>query len=229
MTMNGDTRGYLFHPSGGLIYQIRALRYSGKYWKNHIAHVEKFLNRWAPPKTSLLLVGPSAGYSLPLSWLSQFKSITAVEPDPMARLLFERRFSFPGGFNFKWEKNKFDFSLPRKEEVILFSNVLGQIDLEDELLAADAIKKLCEGKSWASYHDVLSGKDFRWSSSGEGTEKRTLDSLKQGVEAVGESEIELNAHAVYDFFKADPSLHFEYWEWQITQQQTQVIEGVFKR
>ncbi|NDG85242.1 MAG: hypothetical protein EBX52_09445, partial [Proteobacteria bacterium] len=70
--------------SGGVFYHLRALRYRKAYWDQHHNGVRKFLEEWNPASKKLLLVGPSAGYSLPSDWLARFDSIEAFEPDPVA-------------------------------------------------------------------------------------------------------------------------------------------------
>ena len=219
--------GNLLDPSGGLIYHLRALVFGRHYWRTHKKNVAQFLNQWAPPKTSLLLVGCSAGYSLSREWLLSFESITAIEPDPLARLLFEKRFDLTSNFKFKWIKNRLQLDHDYPEAVVLFCNVLGQIEFNDEVKFSEALTRFCSKKQWASFHDVLSGKNYRWHPQGHSHEKRSLMELKLGI-TLEKGELELAAHAAYDFFKEVPNLQFDYWEWRITPSQTQIIEAIFK-
>lgn len=81
-------------PSGGLTYHLRALRWRRRLWTPFRAQVAAWLAAWQPPCSELLLLGPSAGYTLDPAFLSRFAAIHAVEPDPLAHWLLRRR--FPG-------------------------------------------------------------------------------------------------------------------------------------
>lgn len=227
----------LISHSGGLKYHARSVRYLKTLWASHRFHVESFLEKWNPPRAHLLLIGPSGGYSLPKAWLKKFDQITAIEPDPIARKIFEIRF----GIRPHWIKSPLDFHLAFSSEFekrvsdassILFCNLLGQLEIQDEVLFKASLRKIYDGKAWASYHDVLSGSGFRFELPPELNtlaRKLSLEELKQGIDPIGPSStIELNAHPAYDLFTTDQSALFQYWEWTLTPNQTQVIEGVIR-
>jgi hypothetical protein len=111
---------------------------------------------WTPPAAHLVLVGPSAGYFLAPAFLARFARITALEPDPLARWLFRRRFP----------RQPMDWAgalespllLPRRypHAAYLFCNLLGQALQGDQ---SDWLSKLAgglAGKPWASFHEVVS-------------------------------------------------------------------------
>lgn len=163
------------NPAGGLYYHWRALRYGPRLWTEYLQNTAQWLESWSPPEPGLILIGPSAGYSLPKEWLGKFKSIMALEIDPVARALFSHRHKLD---NLTWVKeNKLPLQAngycwePLHEllksypdHAILFSNLLGQLCLFAETdKQADSIpqsllslRTYLKGCNWASFHDRLS-------------------------------------------------------------------------
>lgn len=174
--------GKLLPPSGGLFYHYLAFRFSRTLWQPFRQDVARWLNSWNPVADQLILFGSSAGYSLPEAFINKFKRIVAVEPDPIARLLFRKRFPLAkvefendrdllapipkdySGSSSKLAVDRLNEFLSRHPNAaILFSNVLGQLPLEfphlsDEIFASHlvAVRSVLKGREWASYHDVLS-------------------------------------------------------------------------
>jgi hypothetical protein len=229
----------LFHHSGGAIYHWRALKNVRKLWSPHREQTRAFLDEWNPKSESITLIGPSGGYSLPKAWLKKFKSITAFEPDPIARKIFEWR----TGTKPHWIKTPFRFEDLRNgsltlspKSAVLFCNLLGQLDFDEEagLLAQEELCKLTESHELASYHDVLSGNDFRfeWTSPMDGDEpirvKYEMEALDGYFNAnEGITELDLHVHPAAFLFQDQDLFRYQYWEWQITKKQTQVIEGAY--
>ncbi|MGL4407279.1 MAG: hypothetical protein ACRCTU_02685, partial [Zoogloea sp.] len=56
--------------SGGLVYHLRAWR-ARRQWAAFHAQVAAWLAAWMPERHRLVLVGPSAGYALPLGFLAR--------------------------------------------------------------------------------------------------------------------------------------------------------------
>lgn len=149
------------HDSGGLVWHARALRWRKSLWSPFGSVVAQWLTRWQPPLEDLLIIGPSAGYTLTADWLRRWRTVSACEPDPLARWLLPRRMRRSIRFE------RLDFfaaygpqqlarAFPR--HAILFSNVLGQCAPRDAG-AADWYQELHEALQahhWASYHDVAS-------------------------------------------------------------------------
>ncbi len=157
----GGLRPSLTDASGGLTYHWRALRYRGNLWKPFCAQVERWLLDWQPPQEKLLIVGPSAGYSLPARFLSRFAQVTILEPDPLARQLLARRFpalDFVYGSLDCMGSAEAPASLAAEypDSAILFSNVIGQCLDGLPRTWASALQIALAGHSWASYHDVIS-------------------------------------------------------------------------
>jgi hypothetical protein len=172
----------LFRPSGGGVYHLRSLRRQA-LWKPFRQQLNHWLSEWLneilashlnPRPESLILIGPSGGYTLETEWLNRFSSISAYDIDPLAPWFFRRRHPAVA------EKTKFHrldvfwaggrLSLSALGSVlnqypssaILFSNVLGQVPLEHPVAEDEwrsYLKTLSEklrSRSWASYHDLYS-------------------------------------------------------------------------
>jgi hypothetical protein len=147
---------YLLHPSGGLGYHLRAWRHADGLWRSFRRTVAGWLADWAPPTDHLVLIGPSAGYSLDDAFLARFSRITALEPDPLARWLFRRRFP---GTRIDWAGALDDpAQLPRRhpDAAYLFCNLLGQTLQGSRTGWAATITDALAGQHWASYHEIVS-------------------------------------------------------------------------
>ncbi len=157
---------YLFHPSGGLLYHLRAWRWRRTLWAQFHAEVRAWLSAWRPKSPHLVLIGPSGGYALCAEFLARFTRISVLEPDPLARWLLRRRFpSAP----LHWEvggtlarTGGFDrLAAAYPDAALLFCNLLGQ-ELQGQ--AADfnrgawlaELEQALRGRSWASWHDLVS-------------------------------------------------------------------------
>ena len=97
-------RTHFADASGGLGYHLRALRFRHSLWAPYIATVQRWLHDWRPPTDTLVVVGPSAGYALDAAFLARFRSVRALEPDPLARTLLRRRFA-----QIAWHFDRLDY------------------------------------------------------------------------------------------------------------------------
>ena len=220
--------------SGGLFYHLRALRFRQLFWDQHREGVRKFLSEWNPQSKKLVLIGPSGGYSFPDGWFSKFESITAFEPDFMARIIFEKRHSIQP----KWIKTGFpfqDFSalkeIPMQGSAILFCNILGQISIRNPSRFQSMMVHHLAGREWASYHDALSGEGIEFD----------LEDLRPGRASSHEMEkwiyvknpkireVSVNSHPAPDLFRGIEGLEFRYWQWRILPHFTHLIEGVYPK
>jgi hypothetical protein len=150
---------HLLDASGGLGYHLRALG-GRRRWAPFIGEVAGWLQAWQPPRDELVVVGPSAGYTLDAAFLARFRRITALEPDPLARYLLGRRFP---AFAFDDLDCLMDAEGPARlaarfpRSAILFANVLGQVrDAAAMPALAAALRAALAEHRWASYHDLLS-------------------------------------------------------------------------
>lgn len=160
--MSAALRNRWNDPSGGLGYHWRAWRYRTRLWQPFHARVAQWLAAWQPPGRRLALVGPSAGYALPATFLARFDACLILEPDPLARWLLKRRigatrgtferidvFGDPDGLNALVER--------AGDAAILFCNVIGQALDADSAPAWRARQQAALARHhWASWHDCFS-------------------------------------------------------------------------
>lgn len=156
-------RDHLTDPSGGLAYHWLAWRRRAA-WQPFHGWIRARLDAWRPDSETLVLVGPSGGYALERSFLSRWRRITVLEPDPLARGLLRRRFAqLPIRF-----LSLDALALPHgpaalaaqfPDAALLFCNVLGQIGDADEVAQRGAaLRCALAAHAWASWHDVLSSR-----------------------------------------------------------------------
>ena len=151
--------------TGGPVWHARALVRRPTIWKNFRRDIQSWLDEWNPRARELLLIGPSAGWCLPESSLQRFSIVHAMDPDPLASVLF--RFMHPHLRLGEWHRGDFfihgvDFLARHPDAAVLFCNMLGQrryvirdiTQVERELLD---VKTIVRGREWASFHDLLSG------------------------------------------------------------------------
>lgn len=217
----GMSRDYLIHPSGSLIYHWRAWRYRNKLWHPFRDQVSAWLAQWQPTPRHLVLIGPSAGYTLNPSFLCRFQRISALEPDRLARHLLTRR--FPGiHFDFHpalYRPEMLLASFP--EAAYLFCNLLGQTWTDiDPSLWRPALEATLTGRAWASYHDIVS--------TGRRPEARgniDLSTMEPMDELLGRfwtrGDLIVDDHGTYGMFADLPR---RYALWQLTPKRVHLIE-----
>jgi hypothetical protein len=221
----------LFNPAGGLSYHLKALRYY-RNWTNFRSDLQRWLEGWGISKEEIFLIGPSAGYTLPPPWLNTFKSRTAIEPDPIARLAFSQRFGKTNWLTTKWFKVDYAslsgfFSLKEFEKLchehpkapFLFCNILGQLpvlyrnEVRNNPTAFESWKRdfaeLLRERTFASYHDIFSS-------------DRDFVLLGSDREWAGGSNIV--DHQTSDLFSSFSDRC--YFKWPLTPQKYHLIEGV---
>lgn len=152
----------LWRPSGGLAWHWRAWRGAQRHRPFRLA-VESWLAGWSPPCARLILVGPSAGWTLPGAWLSQFQEILAIDLDPLARWFFALNHPVRRT-ELRWLRGDLVTELPRHlrawpDAAVLFCNVLGQlaVEREDHELVLAELPRILRRHHWASFHDCYTG------------------------------------------------------------------------
>ena len=159
--------------TGGLGWHLKAWRYRQRLWAGYLEQTHAFLKDWSEQSLEpagvkrLIIVGASAGWSLPASWVQSFDELVLIDPDPVAPWLFSRNHSKPAGQHREWIRKDFRQVLPGllaspKPTAVLFNNLLGQLRLTSkDLEATEAqlgdLKTQLAGVHWASFHDRLSG------------------------------------------------------------------------
>ncbi len=161
----------LVSPAGGLIYHGRALRHRNGLWAPFRTQLARWLEHWIPkPSGRLVLVGPSAGHTLPWQWLGKFDELFIVEPDPLARAWLAMRARRAGtALHFiqgeSWLTGSATDLTAMTTQMqklhcppLLFTNVLGQLALLRETFHDDkpwrrAFNDAIAPLPWASFHD----------------------------------------------------------------------------
>jgi len=241
----------LLNPAGGLRYHFRALRYRNRQWKPFRWAIGEWLLGWQPREANLLLVGPSAGYCLQPFFFERFERIVCLEPDPVARSLFRRRLhraplerqprlEFIAEDHLVRHPEKLTRLLDQLPDTcLLFSNVLGQLRalLDDENDAGPAfepiektIRQSIQGRSWASFHDRISGyrhpnQEYPVTSSSRLSNQEILEEFF-GLPASEQEErsVQWIDHLTEGLLPAD--LPHWYFPWEIEPGRIHVIEAV---
>lgn len=157
------------NPSGGLLWHWRAWR-SQKLWRPTCEQISTWLEQVHPHSSELILIGASAGWMMPSSWLQTFKKVMIWDIDGLAEPLFRWRH----GTALKASETALVFhrvdafvnlgallsAHPRA--CVLFDNVLGQMRFHSQDLDAVSehilnIIRTLKGREWGSLHDTYSG------------------------------------------------------------------------
>jgi hypothetical protein len=239
------------NPAGGLRYHLRAARYSRALWQPFRWSLGQWLLTWNPPEKTLVVVGPSAGYNLQPFLFERFERLVCLEPDPLARALFARRLAkAPLEARPKLEFISEDHLLTQPERLLdllaklepaalLFSNVLGQLRALLEVSASDdpalcrvrkVVHKALVGRSWASFHDRVSGfarpsfEGVQSVSSRLGDDELIASAYEGADPGAGLGKNELLDHLTEGFFPA--TLRHAYFVWELGPGLFHLIEGV---
>jgi hypothetical protein len=155
--------------TGGLNWHIHA-HYSRKRWQPTFQLIEQFLGNISPESDHLVLIGGSAGWMMPPSWLARFKRIDAYDIDPLAAWLFNWRHGrslVAQGVQINHHRQDAleslsEILLEHPQACLWFDNILGQhrYRIRDERRVErelNDLKTKLKGRNWGSLHDVLSG------------------------------------------------------------------------
>lgn len=238
-----------FNPGGGLTYHYRALRHGDGIWRPFRAAIGAWLREWRPLEPHLVVVGPSAGYTLPLDWLLRFERLTMVEPDPVARWALRRRLTRAAAavadaplHQREWSYLSDDYLLADPERLlryldssgptaILFSNVLGQLThllprhISSTAKIKTCVRQMLSRRSWASYHDRVSGPlEPKLPDGGLGFARRLDDTQLRDLYAHTSQPLTLLDHDTDEMFPVNAP--HGYFSWQLTPGYYHLIEAV---
>jgi hypothetical protein len=183
-------------------------------------------------RTDLLLVAPSAGHCLPSAWLGGFRSVSAIDLDPVAKILF-RRLHGPslGRTRLQWitgdvfqEWN--GLLAEHRAHAILFCNFLGQAFECDEKQAGPWFSTLAgtlAGRRWASFHDRYSGALATTRAPALDTPNRAEPSALLSHFYHRGAAGELTEHELPPIFPKERS--YRYWSWPLAPDQFHIIEA----
>jgi hypothetical protein len=166
------------NPAGGLRYHARGFRHAESLWAPFRWYLGEWLYGWQPPERKLVVVGASAGWCIQPFFFERFDEVLCLEPDPLAHYLFRRRIlraPLDARPRLRFEASDHLLARPARllelleregEAALLFSNIVGQIRVllgnesaDEPAFAAvrEAIGSALAGRSWASFHDRVSG------------------------------------------------------------------------
>ncbi len=224
----------LFLPSGGLVWHARALRFRSG-WKDYMLALANWLQSWQHDRKDLLLLGPSAGWCLDPRWLTPYRTLVAVDLDPLAPVLFRLRHGLEmhkHQVRMQWHAidalENLEMLLHRHpSHAVLFCNLLGQHivhskSVERTMTVLGRLKHQLRGRAWASFHDCLSRPWTRaesWPSAFvlEGNHGSLDIAERAGVSGTWEE------HLTTDVFPAGVRKH--YFPWLITSSRMHIIEA----
>lgn len=238
------------NPAGGLRYHLRALRHAKQLWQPFRWAIGEWLLGWEPPEKTLIVVGSSAGYAIQLHLFERFAKVICLEPDPLARFLLARRLNhaplerrpvleFIADDRLLVHPERLPELLESLgEAAVLFSNVLGQLRVLLQVSSLEApelhrirvqVRRTLSGRSWASFHDRVSGPvppsfDQPLVTPGRMTDAEILSELY--APGIGASSVdpELLDHLTEGLFPAD--LEHTYFSWELTPGWFHLIEGI---
>lgn len=196
-----------------------------------------WLNEWQIPLLDgLILIGPSAGYTLPTRWLKTFPEIQAFDFDPLCSVLFRRQHGrLPITFhreNVFWLDGK--LSVKPLQQIlktyslmpVLFCNVLGQVLLEGQATPEEwesflaQLRCVLSMRQWASYHDLYSIEPLPLKAHAVVLEGELEITLKD----VATEPLTLVDHALKGGWSTGLSKKLFYWS--LTPSSVHLIEGV---
>lgn len=156
--------------TGGWRWHLRAIQSSAP-WSGTRASLASWLSTFPEnsPQT-LVWIGASAGWMMPLGWATRFRQIEVFDLDRLARPLFAFRHGralHRAGVAWQWHRvdalAQLDEVLCRwPQAVVLFDNLLGQqiyrcADGEELETWLSGLHECLMGRLWGSVHDWLSG------------------------------------------------------------------------
>jgi hypothetical protein len=152
--------------TGGPVWHWRALQRRNVLWQPFRNHIADWLSTWRLRETEIILVGASAGWCLPSSFLARFEKIICIDLDRFAPILFRcvhRRVNA----RIEWVhadffENAESILNAHSKAAVLLCNVAGQRRyVVSDIAAVEAemsfMKTRLGKRCWASFHDLLSG------------------------------------------------------------------------
>ncbi|MFM6992724.1 MAG: hypothetical protein ACKOWD_15930 [Rhodoferax sp.] len=204
------------NPSGGLFWHWHAWRHQAR-WTDTCAEIAQWLHAMPTtptPSKELLILGASAGWMMPSSWLQGFARVTTCDLDRWAAPLFRLRHGAALRASGTALQCHTGDALTHLDTVlqahphalVLLDNVLGQLrfhspTVEHAGARIARIARRLHGRRWGSVHDAFSGRTLRRPDSGLPAMQRSIQgaTAPQGNKqsrpvALGRFSRQLQAH-----------------------------------
>ncbi len=180
--------------SGGWCWHCRAWL-SQKLWQQTCDQIASCLDDVEPTSPELLLIGASAGWMMPSSWLQKFSKVTTYDIDPLAAPLFRWRHAAAlkacgcelscHTSNALTHLNQLTSAHP--SACVFFDNILGQYRFHCDCptVASQQIHRIVKslhGREWGALHEVYSGPVTRV------RDGRELPSMRRRVQGSPDSD-----------------------------------------
>ncbi|NBS09411.1 MAG: hypothetical protein EBT49_08280, partial [Betaproteobacteria bacterium] len=156
--------------TGGLSWHLHA-HHSCHDWQPTVQALSAFLAHVNPKRPHLLLIGASAGWMMPTTWLQRFARIDAFDIDPLAGMWFRARHAShlrAHGVALHYHRYDAIAHLPallaqHPQACVWFDNLLGQLRYRfgDTDAAQERLHQLhhdLRTHPWGSVHDAYSGR-----------------------------------------------------------------------
>jgi hypothetical protein len=185
------------NPSGGLFWHLHAWRHHAQ-WTATCADIAQWLGQMPPSpdrRSELVIIGASAGWMMPSTWLQGFGSVTTFDLDRWAAPLFRRRHG-PAlravGTALRCHRADALTDLEailqsHPRALVLFDNVLGQLrfhtpSLDEASGRIQSVTHRMRGRRWGSVHDAFSGRTQRQSPATAPAMQRSIQQAKPSLQ-----------------------------------------------
>jgi hypothetical protein len=244
-------KGYM-NASGGGLYHAKAIVYQHTLWRDYTENIKHIITNWLdglPPSDSLILVGHSGGYSLPLQKIKNYRLI-CIDPDPLAHRILNFRLSgkFSARANDKHIRNdliirpileadpttdslvailKVKLSSP-----VIFCNFWGQVGVltskADQVFNfwKHNLPVLLEGRPWLSYHDRLSTQNLNPTDKKIELSETVLSNDQLIKDFFIPNNGEVVDHKTHGFFSDVKNMkkNYTYLQWTLSYESKHIIE-----
>ena len=222
-------------PSGGILWHWRAWR-SQQLWRRTAKQIEDWLLKQPTKAKEIVIIGASAGWMLPSSWLQKFQLITTYDIDPIAGHLFKLRHgsmiqkshSSLVCHNADGLSNLNQLLSMHKNACFWFDNVLGQLrfhikdnsELDAVSQRINSLKLSMNGREWGSIHDLYSGRVIKQPELHIPNSESALLDDASGTPKPFKNLISLNPqgpwldHLCQEVFKNEQLVHYFAWPYQ---------------
>ena len=236
----------LINPAGGFCYHYKA--YTNKHsWASFLDQSKKWQTQLSNQNSKLLLIGPSAGYSLSSQLLSKYNQIDVLEIDSLAKWLFKKRFSkhpnikFSNKIYFSIKNDSFNLIVEDLKQIkkdfpqhdIFFCNFLGQLPVLNKkiseqdyrLFFTEELHKILSDRTWYSYHDIFSV-HFKKPHEIELFDVSSVDYFVDKLKEYGRNH-SLLKFEVIDHLTQMNSKNDLLWLWPITPKSLHLIQAIY--